>query len=111
MLILPISIPPSLRKGRGPLLIVVILERDNLDRMREGDPADIQFGSFEHPLLRGKAVNDLDLVVAYEEDSQPIKDLISRGDIGAVLKYIERGRVHRDGDALPPIYLRQKADQ
>jgi len=88
--------------GRGPLVLIVILTRDNLERMREGDPFDMHLSAYQNQLDLAMPLENLDLVIAYEEDAALLESIAKRGDMTALLTYIERGREHRPGDAEPP---------
>lgn len=86
--------------GRGPLLAVVILEPENLERMRNGDPYNVRPESLED--FSGHAIGQLNLVIAYEEDKEAIMKFRDEGDRDGLIAYLERGRVHQPGDAGPP---------
>lgn len=105
MIVIPIQTTAG---ERGPLLLVMVLEKENLDRMREGDPLDFQ------PRVLGRQwmaahrnIRELDIIIAYEEDLKPILEFQRRQDLSGLLAYIERGRKHQTGDATPPVPLRQ----
>jgi hypothetical protein len=104
-MVIPIHNP---KKGRGRCALLVILSQVNLERMRTGDPFDIALraldtggdGYLNHPL------SDLDLIVAYEDDEQTIVRIAKEGGLPAVLAYVERNRVHREGDLEPPVSVK-----
>jgi hypothetical protein len=104
-----ILIPIQLTSGskRGPLVLILILEKENLDRMKEGDPLDFQPKVLDKRFNTNRPIRDLDIVIAYEEDLKPIMEFQGKDDIDGLLKYLERGRVHKPGDALPPTPLRK----
>ena len=91
---------------RGPVVLVLVLERENLERMRQGDPADIQLKTMMQPGMsprkfRHTEARDLDVVIAYEEDEAIITELMTMGGLPAVLAYLERGRQIKAGDCEP----------
>jgi len=87
-------------------MLVLILERENLDRMRQGDPFDIKLNTV--PILRvDRRIGQLDLVIAYEEDIGTLIAFKERDDIAGLLQWLERGRKHEMGDLLPPRPLRR----
>jgi len=92
---------------RGPCVLLVVLTKDNWRRMRAGDPFDVQ--------LRGIAtaatyldwpLRELDLIIAYEEDEQELMRIVQEGGLPALMAHIERRRVHREGDAEPPVSVK-----
>jgi len=93
--------------GRGPTILVVILDRDNLDRMREGDPFDLRTIAYGDHLPLDRPIRDLDIVIAYEEDVEPLLKFKETGDLAGLWRHLERGRRHRTGDVQPPTPLRR----
>lgn len=90
--------------GRGPAVLVVILDRDNLIRMHQADPFDLQLRSLGS-IVNGYKLEDLDLVIAFEEDVEFVIECAERGDLNALIGHIERGRRHQVGDATGPVSL------
>lgn len=105
MIVIPIQTTGE--TGRGPLVLVMVLEKENLDRMRDGDPLDFQPRNLGKRLNQFRQVRDLDIIIAYEEDLTKLMDFQRRQDLPGLIAYLERGRVHRPGDALPPTVLRK----
>jgi hypothetical protein len=105
MLFVPFEVPPG--GPRGPIIVVMILEKENLDRMREADPFDVQFRAYLNFVNAHRPIHELDLVIAYEEDINRIMEFKKRQDVAGLITWLERGRVHRPGDALPPVPLRK----
>jgi hypothetical protein len=86
--------------GRGPVGMLIILTEENIARMKEGDPFDMQLR--EIPTLdHSKRLRDLDVIIAVEEE-ETVKRLMNEGGIVALLAHIERKRIHAPGDAQPP---------
>ncbi len=104
MILLPFELPPG--HPRGPVVLVLILEAENLTRMRQGDPFDLKLKTIPgFPIDR--RIQQLDLVIAYEEDIGKIIDFKEKGDIAGLMTWLERGRKHEIGDLLPPAPLRR----
>ena len=78
---------------RGPQVLIVVLTRDNLERMREGDPFDIQLKAYGQQMDLNRSLKGLDIVIAYEEDTQELKRLAALDDLPGILRWIERGRI------------------
>jgi hypothetical protein len=87
-------------------VVVLILEKENLDRMREADPFDLQLRVYASGINVNRPIRELDFVIAYEEDTDLIAGFKMRNDIAGLVKWIERGRKHRIGDAVPPAPFR-----
>ncbi len=96
------SFEMPLGNPRGPLVVVLILEVENVARMSQNDPLDIQFKRYEGNMRTDRRLKDVDLVIAYEEDVAKIVDFNDRGDIGGLMAWLERGRRIRPGDLAPP---------
>lgn len=95
------------RGPRGPVVVVLVLEKENLDRMREADPLDLQLRSYAGHMRLDRPIRDLDFIIAYEEDLNTLMDISKRQDLPALLKWIERGRKNQPGDGEPPHLLRK----
>lgn len=82
--------------------LVVIIERDNFERMKRADPITI------NPLLEGGTLPPImfperfNIVIAYEEDAGPVYEALRRNDMGAVIRHVTRGFTFlaKDGIAL-----------
>jgi len=53
-------------------------------------------------------LRNLDLVIAFEEDTEELERIAKGGNIGGLLSFIERGRRNQPGDAEPPVSLLKK---
>lgn len=104
MIVVPIQTTVG---GRGPIVLVLVLEKENLDRMRVGDPLDFQPRVLGAKLNATISVGDLDIIIAYEEDLGPLMEFQRNNDPLGLIAYIERGRKHQPGDATPPVPLRK----
>jgi hypothetical protein len=89
---------------RAGVVVVLVLEPENLERMKLGDPFDLQFKAYEQHWPVGRPLRDVDFIVAYEEDVTAIKAFNERADLAGLMDYLERGRHHLPGygDAQPP---------
>lgn len=100
MLIFSFELPPG--APRGPVVLVIIIEKENLDRMRKADPFDIKLRTM--PTVRDSpSIRDMDIVIAYEEDLNLLIDFQKRQALGELIAWLERGRKIEKGDLSPPI--------
>lgn len=93
---------------RGPVVFVVILERDNVERMGEADPVDIQLRTYGMRLPTARPIGDLDLVICYEKDKSAVLEAHKAGDIEGLMAYLERGRRVLAGEPHPPYPAQQQ---
>jgi len=108
MLVFAFEMPPG--ATRGPVVVVLILEVENLLRMKCNDPFDLlvkQFAAAGIPLDR--RLRDVDLVIAYEEDTAEIIGFRDRQDIAGLMRWLERGRKIRPGDLAKPERLKKQS--
>jgi len=105
MLIVPFVLPPGAK--RGPVVLVVILEKENLDRMRQGDPFDVHLSQYRAHMPTDRPIGQLDIVIAYEEDTGKYMEFQRTKDLAGLMKWLERGRTIKAGDLLPPVLLRK----
>ena len=77
-------------------ILVVVIEGDNLDRMKKADPITLESTKEGGLLEPPKYPLNLSLLIAYEEDQD---ELYRRAKTNAVemLKWLERGRVFIKG--------------
>lgn len=94
---------PCRYDGRGPIVLVLILERENLDRMKQADPFDLQLRNMPGNVhLLRRPLGDLDVIVAYEEDIGRIMKFKRDRDRNGLMCWIERGRKLLPGEPAPP---------
>src|SRR4029077_806235 len=106
MIVFSFELPPSAK--RGPIVLVLVLEKENLDRMRVADPLDLQCCAYgPHGLNLSARVRDLDFVIAYEEDLGKLIEFREKRDLRGLMRWLERGRKLEAGDLLPPSPLRK----
>jgi hypothetical protein len=101
-------IPVRTKPGRGPQVLIIVLTKENLERMREGDPFDLQTRAYADQLDLDQRVGALDIIVAYEEDPALLDGLARAGDLNGIIQHLERGRKHRPGDATPPVPIKDR---
>lgn len=106
MLLLSFEVDKS-KTWRGPLVIVLILEKENLDRMHQADPIDVRFTAYAQFLNAYRPIRDVDLVIAYEEDTERILRYREANDIDGLMAWLERGRKVRLDDLLEAVPLRR----
>lgn len=105
MLLIPFEVSGS---DRGPLVVVLVLEKDNLDRMHQADPVDVHFADYKGLMpdsQLGRPIHQLGLVIAYEEDKAKLLEFKDKNDVIGLMKWLERGRQILTGDLTKPIKL------
>jgi hypothetical protein len=74
-------------------VLVIVMEKDNLDRMRRADPITLESRSMGgHVMPKIRHPENLSLLIAYEEDDVALYRLARSGDMLGLLHYLERGR-------------------
>jgi hypothetical protein len=73
-------------------ILIVIIQRDNLERMREGDPITLESPSNGGIMPIPKYILDYNMLIAYEEDEPKVMDFAKRRDWYGLVAYLERGR-------------------
>ncbi|HEY2352010.1 MAG TPA: hypothetical protein VGH83_05835 [Candidatus Acidoferrum sp.] len=86
--------------ARKESFLIIIIQPDNLERMRKADPITLETKEIKGGLLpTPKYPARLTVVIAYEEDDFEINKLALTGEFSEVLRYIMRGyKFHRDID-------------
>lgn len=92
-------------QARGPVILVVILEAENLERMKNSDPVDLQLKTYSKYIPTDCALEDLDLIIAYEEDSEALLQFRRDGDLAGLMTWLERGRAVKPGEPFEPVPL------
>ena len=107
MLLIPFELPPDAhrRSGRGPVVIVMVLEPANIARLRAADPLDFQPRVLRQQLHIERPIRDLDFILAYEEDTAQLVEFKVKGDMAGLMRWIERGRKNRPEDGTAPVKL------
>jgi len=81
-------------KGRS--LLVVTMEKDNLDRMKKADPITLEStlaGGLLPPPLHPE---NFSVLFAYEEDDVELYRR-AKGNVGELIRWLERGRTWKEG--------------
>ncbi|HZQ53338.1 MAG TPA: hypothetical protein VFB14_14135 [Bryobacteraceae bacterium] len=105
MLIIPFQLPND--ASRGPVVVVMILEKENLDRMKEADPFDVHFSRYAGHMAVDRPIRQLDFVIAYEEDTNRLLEFKAKDDLAGLMKWLQRGRKIEAGDLHAPFPLRK----
>jgi len=96
--------------GRGPVVVVFVIEKENMVRMTHADPFDLKLKQMgvNSPqaarTLAGRKATDVDIVIAYEdpEGIKAIGDLFARKDMPGIMTFLERGRTLYEGEPRDP---------
>jgi hypothetical protein len=76
--------------GNGQFSVFVILETENLERMKANDPAQLNMWKFPTP-YSGLKLRDVIVSTPTVEDTSKALGMIRRGDPAAALEYLSRG--------------------
>jgi hypothetical protein len=92
MILVYVDIPEKQRT-----VLCIVLEKDNLDRMREGDPVTLESPDAGGLLRRPRFPEGLSILVAYLEDSAEFYEIADKnvGNPRALLRYLEKKRQWR----------------
>jgi hypothetical protein len=74
-------------------ILFIVIEKDNLDRMKKADPITLESIKSGGILGQPKYPKDFSLLVAYEEEGDELYKLVQKGDAFEILRFLERGRV------------------
>jgi hypothetical protein len=80
----------NLEESKQSILLVVI-ERDNLDRMKKADPITLESVNVGGLLEPPKYPEKFSMLLAYEDDDDEVYKRV-RGDRMEFLRWLERGR-------------------
>jgi hypothetical protein len=80
MLALPIETP-----GHKHDMLILILDGDNIARMRAADPAELALRDC------GKHLVNPTVLLCLEEDQRALTPLLHAGDLQAIIRYLKRG--------------------
>jgi hypothetical protein len=79
-------------------VIIVVIEKDNLRRMREADPASLESVNRGGVMEVPKYPQALSLLIAYENDDDELYKRVRAGDMMDLLRWLERGRKFIQGE-------------
>jgi hypothetical protein len=80
MLMIPIE-----TEGHDRDVLVLVLGKTNLERLKLADPAEAVLQQCGQQLLNPT------VMVCYEEDEAALMQVANRGDLQALIKYLQRG--------------------
>jgi hypothetical protein len=75
-------------------ILLVVFEKENLERMKKADPITLESIASGGILGLPKYPKDFNILIAYEEDDAELYRMAKVGDVGAMLRWLERGRVY-----------------
>jgi hypothetical protein len=87
---------------QGRILIVLVLEKENVERMQKQDPFDMHLADYPIPPTTAR---NLCLMITYEEDIKSLVEVQKSGDAVRLLQYLERNREVKPGEVHKPIKL------
>jgi hypothetical protein len=78
-------------------VLAIVLEKDNLERMKQGDPATLESVNFGGVLPAPAYWQRLSILIAYLEDSTEFYEIArrSKADPVELLRYLEKNRQWR----------------
>lgn len=77
-------------------ILLVVIERDNLDRMKKADPITLESTLAGGLLPPPRYPENLSILMAYEEDQDEVY-MRARGNQGELLEWLNRGHVFIKG--------------
>jgi hypothetical protein len=78
--------------------VIVVIEPDNLERMKTGDPITIEPGTRGGVLRPAKYPQSFGFIICFEADPGPVYELVQKGNTGGLLKYLMRGYRYKPED-------------
>lgn len=87
MILIALDLPREQRT-----VFAVVIEKLNLERMKEGDPVTLESKAFGGVLPVPKFPANLSLLIAYLEDAKEFYEIAEKHDPRAMLEYLERHR-------------------
>lgn len=85
----------------GQSLLVIVIEADNLVRMKKSDPITLKSAQMGGLLKTVEHPARFRVIVAYEQDSGPLYEFLQRQDQGGLMQYLLRGYKLASNDGLP----------
>jgi len=90
MMVMPFQVNPL------EYMLLVLLKDDNVDRIRQYNPAEINLEALDS-LFHSLKLKEIHVSYADEVDETVLHDLARAQDIGAILKHFSRGLPVQDG--------------
>lgn len=81
-------------------LVVIVLERSNMDRMEAGDPAELPLITL--PIPGEVKASEVTVMVCYEDEMEKVLELQKGPDGRQLLAYLCRGWSNQKGDGDKP---------
>jgi hypothetical protein len=79
--------------ARQESYLIVVIEKDNMERMKGGDPLTLECASKGGSITKQlRFPSNLNLLIAYEEDDVMLYKLLAEGDGRKIVAYLERNR-------------------
>ena len=88
-------------KAGGESLLVIVIERDNLERMEKGDPITLKSKRMGGLLTAVEKPDNMHVIVAFEQDSSHVYEFLQRQDKMGLLQYLTRGYTFAAKDGSP----------
>jgi len=66
-------------------MLIVILNKANVDRMKVSDPAEIQLSQLKIPLVLPT------IMIAYEDSSPEFSRIVQGGNVRKIIEFLQRG--------------------
>ena len=82
-------------------LLVIVIEADNLDRMKKSDPVTLKSVQMGGLLKTVGQPARFRVLVAYEQDSGPLYEFLQKQDQGGLMQYLLRGYKLASNDGIP----------
>jgi hypothetical protein len=82
-------------------LLVIVIEADNLDRMKKSDPITLKSEQMGGILKTVGHAARFRVLVAYEQDSGPLYEFLQKQDQGGLMQYLLRGYKLASNDVIP----------
>jgi hypothetical protein len=76
---------------RGESILLVVIEKENLDRMKEADPISLESYNSGGILPPPDYPDRLVVLIAYEEDEVELYKMARAGDNAALVRWLARG--------------------
>jgi hypothetical protein len=73
-------------------VLVLVIEKDNLDRMRKADPITLESRERGGMMPKIRYPENMSMLIAYEEDDAELYKVAKTGNPIEILKFLERNR-------------------
>lgn len=96
----------------GRSILYVVIEENNLGRMKEGDPITLPTAEFGSVMKDVRYPANLGIVICYEPDKALLQALVKAGDLSTLVDHLTRNLAYDDADemgAVSVLMTRKKA--